>query len=107
MEIFRDLISFFEFPVVYTHTTAKGSEWAPTPSSNVKILSKRDGHLGKDIVALGFWRYFRRKAGGPARLRSASVVQSRFILMVFQSFSDVDQSLGVAWKTKPFQTTKS
>ena len=31
-------------------------------------------------MAFSFWRYFRRKAGGPARLRSASVVQSCFIL---------------------------
>ena len=31
-------------------------------------------------MAVSFWRYFRRKAGGPARLRSASVVQSCFIL---------------------------
>ena len=70
-------------------------------------LKKRRPPRENDNVALGFWRYFRRKAGGPARLRSSSVVQSRFILMVFHSFSDVDQSLGVAWKTKPFQTTKN
>ena len=36
-----------------------------------------------DSVALGIGRYFRRKAGGPARLRSASVVQSCFILKGF------------------------
>ena len=31
----------------------------------------------------GFWRYYRRKAGGPARLRSASVVQRCFTLKDF------------------------
>ena len=43
-------------------------------------LKKRRPPRVGESVALYFWRYFRRKAGGPARLRSASVVQSCFIL---------------------------
>ena len=31
-------------------------------------------------MAYSFWRYFRRKAAGPGRLRSAIVVQRCFIL---------------------------
>ena len=50
MEILWDLRQLLQFPVVYTHTTAKGSEWAPTPSSTAKILSKRDGHLEAERV---------------------------------------------------------
>ena len=46
-------------------------------------LKKRRPPRENDSVAIGNLRYFRRKAGGPARLRSASVVQSCFILRFF------------------------
>ena len=79
----------------------------PYPLLDCQSLSKRDGHLGKDSVAKGFGRYFRRKAGGPARLRSASVVQSCFILDGFPSLSDVRRSLHVARITQLLQRTTS
>ena len=40
----------------------------------------------RESVAYGNLRYFRRKAGGPARLRSASVVQKPFILDGFSIY---------------------
>ena len=43
-------------------------------------LKKRRPPRRRESVAYGNLRYFRRKAGGPARLRSASVVQSCSIL---------------------------
>ena len=47
-------------------------------------LKKRRPPRWNDSVAFGNWLYFRRKAGGPARLRSASVVQSCFIHRFFR-----------------------
>ena len=74
----------------------EGSE-GPLPLLDCQnSLKKRRPPRRRESVALYFWRYFRRKAGGPARLRSASVVQSCFILKGFSMFSDIDQSLGVA-----------
>ena len=43
----------------------EGSEWAPTPSSIVKILSKRDGHLGSGPRGLWVFRDLWRKRGQP------------------------------------------
>ena len=61
-----------------------GAAPGPSPSLKVDLLrEKANAHLGKDSVAYGILQYFRRKAGGPARLRSASVVQSCFILKGF------------------------
>ena len=57
-------------------------------------------------MAFGNWLYFRRKAGGPARLRSASVVKSRFVLKeifdVFRYLSEFRRRL----RNKAFQITK-
>ena len=61
----------------------KGLGTGPLPDLVMKIGRNPEPTRENDSVAEGFWRYFRRKAGGPARLRSARVVQSRFILMVF------------------------
>ena len=47
-------------------------------------LKKRRPPRRKESVVFSLWQYFRRKAGGPARLRSASVVQSCFILDGFR-----------------------
>ena len=51
----------------------EGSEWAPTPSSIVKILSKRDGHL--DGMAVWHWVFGKifdeRRAAPPAYGRRA------------------------------------
>ena len=46
-------------------------------------LKKRQPPRVAESVAYGNSRFFRRKAAGPGRLRSASVVQSRFILEGF------------------------
>ena len=59
---------------------------APPPwrrKNDGKDSERIPGHLGKDSVAYGNLRYYRRKAGGPARLRSASVVQRCFTLKEF------------------------
>ena len=68
MEILRDLRKLLQFPVVYTHTTAKGSERAPSPSSTAKILSKRDGHLGSGPRGLWVFCALWRKRGQPRQL---------------------------------------
>ena len=58
----------------------QGGRSGPLPApKKPKIPQKRRPPRSRESVAIGFWRYFRRKAGGPARLRSASVVQSCFI----------------------------
>ena len=52
--------------------------------NSAEIAEYEFGHTRwNDSVANGFLRYYRRKAGGPARLRSATVVQSFFIHRFF------------------------
>ena len=58
----------------------KVSVRGPYPDLVMKIGRNPEPTRVGESVAFSFWQYFRRKAGGPARLRSASVVQSCFIL---------------------------
>ena len=61
----------------------EGSE-GPLPLLDCQnSLKKRGPPRVGESVAYGNSRYFRRKAAGPGRLRSASVVQSCFILKGF------------------------
>ena len=78
----------------------------PSLARDIIFLVKPD-HLGKDKVAMAFCDIFdERRAAPPAYGRRAwSKVVS--YLRVFEIFSGIDQSLGVACKTKPLQITKS
>ena len=80
MARFRELDLILDFGYILTDNWL-GDGVGPFPLlKRPKFPKKRRPPRSKESVALGTGRYFRRKAGGPARLRSAIVVQSCFIL---------------------------
>ena len=83
MAHFRELDHILDFGHEVSRP-GKGDGAGPSPLlKSPKFPTKRRPPRGRESVAFGCLRYFRRKAGGPARLRSASVVQSCFILKGF------------------------